>query len=94
LSYAPIQTRWQSADLALQKGDESTAAGPLKPSGGALVAGRSSGSRAEQRRVCAARLGLTGGCRQVRAGPAHRCWPCGRAAAADAAERRRLPGWF
>ena len=34
LSYAPTQTRWRSADLALQKGDESTAAGPRKPGGG------------------------------------------------------------
>ena len=92
MSYAPIQTRWQSADLALQKGDESTAAGPLKPGGGALVAGRSSGSRAGQRWVCAAWLGLTGGLQTGTgwAGPpwlaVRPCGGCGRCGAAAPAE--------
>ena len=74
LSYAPIQTRWQSADLARHKGDEGTAAGSRKPGGGgsgggsaAQAAGRSiRGGRAA--RLCPAAAGL----RQVGAGPARR----------------------
>ena len=92
MSYAPIQTRWQSADLALQKGDESTAAGPRKPGGegsGALVAG------AQLRQPGGAEAGMRGaawsgvrreGCRLVGARPARRGWPCGGCGAAAPAE--------
>ena len=85
LSYAPIQTRWQRADLARHKGDEGTAAGSRKPGGGGPGGGSAGpGSRAEHKRWTA----WSGGGRSEAGTVGGRGWVARRGAAV----RRPLGG--